>query len=53
MLVPASVSDYRTLAKKRLPRMIFDYVDGGAFEEETLRANTADLQKLSLKQNSK
>lgn len=50
MLVPASVSDYRTLAKKRLPRMIFDYIDGGAFEEETLRANTADLQKLALKQ---
>jgi L-lactate dehydrogenase (cytochrome) len=50
MLVPASVSDYRVLAKKRLPRMIFDYIDGGAFEEETLRANSADLQKLSLKQ---
>jgi L-lactate dehydrogenase (cytochrome) len=50
MLVPASVSDYRTLAKKRLPRMIFDYIDGGAFEEETLRANCADLQKLALKQ---
>jgi L-lactate dehydrogenase (cytochrome) len=50
MLVPASVSDYRALAKKRLPRMIFDYIDGGAFEEETLRANCADLQKLALKQ---
>jgi len=50
MLTPASVSDYRALAKKRLPRMIFDYLDGGSFEEETLAANSADLQKLSLKQ---
>jgi L-lactate dehydrogenase (cytochrome) len=50
MLTPASVSDYRELARKRLPRMIFDYLDGGSFEEETLAANCADLQKLSLKQ---
>ena len=50
MLAPASVSDYRELARRRLPRMMFDYVDGGAFEEATLNANRNDLQRLSLKQ---
>ena len=50
MLAPASVSDYRELARKRLPRLLFDYVDGGAFDESTLRANCADLQRLTLKQ---
>ncbi len=50
MLAPASVSDYRELARRRLPRVMFDYVDGGAFEESTLRANRSDLQQISLKQ---
>jgi len=50
MLAPASVSDYRELARRRLPRVMFDYVDGGAFDEATLRANRDDLQKLALRQ---
>ena len=50
MFAPASVSDYRRLARRRLPRMMFDYVDGGSFDEATLRANRADLQRLTLKQ---
>jgi L-lactate dehydrogenase (cytochrome) len=50
MLAPASVSDYRELARRKLPRVMFDYVDGGAFEETTLNANRNDLQKLALKQ---
>lgn len=50
MLAPASVSDYRELARRRLPRLMFDYVDGGAFEEATLAANRDDLGKLTLKQ---
>jgi L-lactate dehydrogenase (cytochrome) len=50
MLAPASVSDYRELARRRLPRLMFDYVDGGAFDEATLRANRDDLGKLALKQ---
>ncbi len=49
-LVPASTADYRLLAEKRLPRSLFDYVDGGAYEETTLRANIEDLQRLELKQ---
>src|SRR5215469_1948258 len=49
-LIPASTEDYRTLAEKRLPRALFDYIDGGAYNEETLKANSADLRALKLKQ---
>jgi L-lactate dehydrogenase (cytochrome) len=35
----ASVDDYREAARRRLPRAIFDFVDGGAGNEHTLRAN--------------
>ncbi len=49
-LVPASVRDYRELARRRLPRQLFDYIDGGAYEEHTLAANSADLGVLGLRQ---
>ena len=49
-LAPASIRDYRELARRRLPRQIFDYVDGGAYEESTLRANVADLNAIQLRQ---
>lgn len=49
-LVPATVQDYRELARRRLPRQLFDYVDGGAYEESTMRANRADLDALLLRQ---
>ena len=50
MRVPASVSDYRLLAQRRLPRAFFDYIDGGAYGELTLKANQADLDALKLHQ---
>jgi L-lactate dehydrogenase (cytochrome) len=49
-LAPASTSDYRRLAEKRLPRHLFDYIDGGAYTETTLRANVEDFEKLHMKQ---
>ena len=49
-LVPASVRDYRELARRRLPRQLFDYIDGGAYEESTLRANEGDLAGITLRQ---
>jgi L-lactate dehydrogenase (cytochrome) len=49
-LAPASVSDYRALAESRLPRMLFDYIDGGAGDEVTLAANRSDFQLLRLRQ---
>jgi L-lactate dehydrogenase (cytochrome) len=49
-LAPATVRDYRELARRKLPRQLFDYLDGGAYEETTLRANVADLERLLLRQ---
>src|SRR5690242_8900010 len=49
-LAPATVSDYRELARRKLPRQLFDYVDGGAYEEVTMRRNGADLEQLQLRQ---
>jgi L-lactate dehydrogenase (cytochrome) len=49
-LAPATALDYRELARRKLPRQLFDYVDGGAYEEATLRANVRDLERLLLRQ---
>src|SRR5437764_996326 len=49
-LAPATINDYRELARRRLPRQLFDYVDGGAYEEQTMRANVADLERVLLRQ---
>src|SRR5258705_7064347 len=49
-LAPATVRDYRELARRRLPRQLFDYIDGGAYEEATMRANVADLDRVLLRQ---
>ncbi len=47
---PASIGDYRELARRTLPRQLFDYIDGGAFGEVTLRANREDLSQIQLRQ---
>ena len=49
-LAPASVGDYRELARKKLPRQLFDYIDGGAYRETTMRANVEDLRDVRLRQ---
>jgi L-lactate dehydrogenase (cytochrome) len=46
----ASVGDYRALAKARLPHFLFEYLDGGSYDEVTLRRNVEDLQSVALKQ---
>jgi L-lactate dehydrogenase (cytochrome) len=47
---PAAISDYRALAQKRLPRFLFDYIDGGSYDEITLQRNVEDLRAVSLRQ---
>ncbi|HXQ47415.1 MAG TPA: L-lactate dehydrogenase [Caulobacteraceae bacterium] len=47
---PADVADYREAARRKLPHVLFEYVDGAAYAEQTLRANTADFQALKLRQ---
>jgi L-lactate dehydrogenase (cytochrome) len=49
-VAPATALDYRELARRRLPRQLFDYVDGGAYDEATMRSNVADLQRVLLRQ---
>ncbi len=44
----ANIFDLRELARKRLPRALFDFIDGGAGDEYTLRANVDDFHKLAL-----
>jgi L-lactate dehydrogenase (cytochrome) len=46
----ASVSDYRPLAKARLPHFLFEYLDGGSYDELTLRRNVEDLESIALRQ---
>ncbi|MBV8412964.1 MAG: alpha-hydroxy-acid oxidizing protein [Alphaproteobacteria bacterium] len=43
--------DFRRLAKRRLPGPIFDYIDGGADDEATLRRNTASFEACDLVPN--
>ncbi|MBX9875561.1 MAG: L-lactate dehydrogenase, partial [Beijerinckiaceae bacterium] len=45
-----SVSDYRRLARLRLPPFLFEYIDGGAFSEQTMRRNEEDLAAIALRQ---
>lgn len=49
-IVPVTPSDYRRLAECRLPRFLFDYIDGGANDETTLAANIAGFRDIALRQ---
>ncbi|MBV7513713.1 FMN-dependent L-lactate dehydrogenase LldD [Pseudomonas sp. PDM25] len=49
-MIISSASDYREAARRKLPRFLFDYIDGGAYAEHTLRANSTDLTGISLRQ---
>ncbi len=49
-MIIASPRDFRRAAQRRLPRFLFDYVDGGALDEATLKANEADLSQILLRQ---
>ena len=46
----ASIGDARLAAKRRLPKIFFDYIDGGSSAEETLRASTGDFGRWQLEQ---
>lgn len=46
----ASVSDFRELARRRLPNIFFEYIDGGSYAEATLRRNVEDMEAIALRQ---
>lgn len=49
-MMPASVADFRAAARRRLPRFLFEYIDGGSYAEVTLRRNVEDLSAIALRQ---
>src|SRR6187455_2954089 len=44
-----NISDLRTLAQRRLPQVVFDYIDGGAEAERTLRENVRVFDEVTLR----
>src|SRR5262245_66357443 len=44
------IEDLRALARRRVPKMFYDYADSGALTESTYRANEADFQRVFLRQ---
>ena len=50
MTIITTVEDLRTLAKKRVPRMFYDYADAGSWTESTYRANEADFASIKFRQ---
>jgi L-lactate dehydrogenase (cytochrome) len=46
----ACIEDLRALARRKVPKAFFEYVDGGSYNEETLRANRAELEPIKLRQ---
>lgn len=49
-MTPASVGDFREAARRRLPRFLFEYIDGGSYAEVTLRNNVEELVAIALRQ---
>ncbi|HEY0621607.1 FMN-dependent L-lactate dehydrogenase LldD [Sphingomonas sp.] len=49
-MIISSANDFREAARRRIPRFLFDYADGGANAEETLRRNVSDLAGIALRQ---
>ena len=49
-VTPVSVADYRRRAKRRLPAFLFDYIEGGANDEDTVASNVSDFRHYRLKQ---
>jgi L-lactate dehydrogenase (cytochrome) len=49
-MIAASIMDYRELARRRMPPFLFEYLDGGSYDEVTLRRNVEDLRAVALRQ---
>jgi L-lactate dehydrogenase (cytochrome) len=49
-MIISAPTDYREAARRRLPRFLFDYIDGGAVTENTMKSNAEALQAIALRQ---
>ena len=45
-----TIAEMKTLARRRVPKMFFDYADSGAWTEGTYRANEEDFARIKLRQ---
>src|SRR5215203_4298948 len=50
MRTATCIEDLRQAARRKIPKMFFDYAEAGSYAEETLRANRADLERIKLRQ---
>lgn len=50
MGAPLEISDLKRLAKRRVPKLFFDYADSGSYSEATYRANESDFGRIKLRQ---
>ncbi len=50
MSKPLTIADLKTRARRRVPKMFFDYADSGSWTEGTYRANEEDFSKVKLRQ---
>lgn len=49
-MIVANIADFREAARRKLPRFLFEYIDGGSYGEVTLRRNMDDLAAIALRQ---
>lgn len=49
-MIVSSTTDFREAARRKLPRFLFDYIDGGAYAERTMGRNISDLADIALRQ---
>ena len=49
-MIVANVHDFREAARRRLPHFLFEYIDGGSYQQVTLRRNIEDLETVALRQ---
>ena len=49
MPIMTNIEDLRALARKRVPKMFYDYTESGSWTESTLRANEGDFQRIKLR----
>lgn len=49
-MIISSANDFKEAARRRVPRFLFDYADGGAYAEHTMHRNSADLAEIALRQ---
>lgn len=49
-MIVADIADFREAARRRIPRFLFEYIDGGSYAEVTLGRNVTDLRDVALRQ---